>query len=255
MSDHRDDARIDDRRFGLAVRQLRRRRRWRQSDLGTAAGVSQALISLVERGHLSSVTVHTLRTILGALDARLDLGLGWRGGAIDRLIDEWHAVLVNLVVATLSPFGWTAAIEASFNSYGDRGSIDVLAWHPLFHTVLVIEVKSEITSMEELARRLDVKTRLARQVARERGWQPDRVATIIVLPEGTAARSALRRMSAIFGAAYPARGREIRAWLQGPSSPLRGIWLLTPSTTRSGMQRNATPDRVRLRRSDRPAIT
>jgi hypothetical protein len=239
---------MDNRRIGLAIRQLRRRRRWRQIDLAAAAGVSQALISLVERGHLASATIHTLRSILSPLEARLDLVVGWRGGAIDRLLDERHATIVNLVVGILTVLGWTIAVEVSFNHYGDRGSIDILAWHPLFRTVLVIEVKSEITSIEELTRRLDVKTRLARDLASDRGWRPDHIATLVVLPEGTAARTALRRFGAVFSAAYPARGREVRSWLRRPAGPLRGIWLLTPSTTSSGKRTGASPTRVRLPR-------
>ncbi len=253
MSADRDHARMDDRRFGLAVRALRRRRRWRQIDLADAAGVSQPLVSLVERGHLASLTVHTLRAILGALESRLDLGLQWRGGALDRLLDERHATIVNVVVGILTILGWTVAVEVSFNHYGDRGSIDILAWHPVFRTVLVVEVKSEVTSIEELARRLDIKTRLARDIARERGWAVDRVATIVVLPEGTSARSALRRFDAVFRAAYPARGREIRRWLRAPSTTLRGVWLLSGITAGSGKRGGGGPTRVRASRTA-PAV-
>jgi transcriptional regulator with XRE-family HTH domain len=241
---------MDDRGIGLQVRALRRRRRWRQSDLAAAAGVSQSLISLLERGHLDAMSVHALRAVLSALDARLEVGVRWRGGALDRLMDERHATLVNLVVAILSACGWTTAVEVSFNHFGDRGSIDVLAWHPLTRTLLVIEVKSEITSIEGLVRRLDVKTRLARQIAAEqRGWRPVFVATLVVLPEGTAARTTLRRFGAVFATTYPARGREIRPWLRHPAAALRGVWLLSPSNRSGGKSVEPAPNRVRLPRS------
>src|SRR5205814_7728531 len=158
-------AAMDDRRVGLVIRALRRRRRWRQVDLAAAAGISQSAISLMERGHLDGVTVHALRSVLGALEARIELDVRWRGGALDRVVDSRHATLVNLVVAILHLFGWETAVEVSFSHFGDRASIDILAWHAAFQTLLVIEVKSELTSVEETLRRLDVKTRLARQIA------------------------------------------------------------------------------------------
>ena len=205
------------------------------------------MVSLVERGHLDGVTVHTLRAILAALEARLDLDVRWRGGALDRLVDERHATLVNLVVSILGFLGWETAVEVSFSQYGERGSIDVLAWHPRLATLLVVEVKTEITSAEETLRRVDIKTRLGRQIAADvRGWRPARIATILVLPESTASRSAIRRFEAIFKTAFPARGREIREWLREPAGVLRGAWFLSPTTRSSDKCRPGTPSRVRL---------
>src|SRR5437868_15428149 len=106
---------MDDRRFGLQIRALRRKRRWRQLDVAMAAGVSQTLVSLIERGHLDGITIHTLRAVLGALDARLAVEARWRGGLLDRLVDEHHATLVNLVVRLLRILGWSVSVEVSFN--------------------------------------------------------------------------------------------------------------------------------------------
>jgi hypothetical protein len=55
--------------------------------------------------------------------------------------------------------------------FGERGSIDLLAWHESSRTLLVIELKTELTSVEETLRRHDSKVRLAPGIARERfGW-------------------------------------------------------------------------------------
>jgi hypothetical protein len=70
------------------------------------------------------------------------------------------------VLGTLRAGGWTTAVEVTFNHYGDRGSIDVLAVHPVARIALVVEVKTEITSAEETLRRLDVKVRLGAGLAR-----------------------------------------------------------------------------------------
>ena len=73
--------------------------------------------------------------------------------------------------------------------YGERGSIDLLAWHEASRTLLVIEFKTELTSIEETLRRHDSKVRLAPGIARERfGWDPAVDARLLVLPEDRTAR-------------------------------------------------------------------
>jgi Holliday junction resolvase-like predicted endonuclease len=67
---------------------------------------------------------------------------------------------------TLADAGWEVRAEVSFSSYGERGAIDLLAWHPETRTLLVIEVKTEIGAVESTLRVHDMKWRLAAQIAR-----------------------------------------------------------------------------------------
>ncbi len=60
--------------------------------------------------------------------------------------------------------------EVSFAVYGERGVIDILAWHPGERALLVIELKTEIVDIQDLIGTVDRKRRLARVVARDRGW-------------------------------------------------------------------------------------
>jgi hypothetical protein len=56
--------------------------------------------------------------------------------------------------------------------------------------LLVIELKSELTSVEETLRRLDVKVRLATRVAGERfGWRAVAAARLLVLPSSCAPKT------------------------------------------------------------------
>jgi transcriptional regulator with XRE-family HTH domain len=175
---------VDDRRFGQLVRALRRRLGWRQVDLAERAGVSQQTVSEIERGHLRDKAVGTVRATVGALDARAEFQLLWRGGAADRLLDRIHAALVERVVAVMRELGWEVLAEVSFSHYGERGSIDVLAWKAALRAVVIGEIKSDITSVEETNRRLDVKERVVPIVVRERlGWTPLVVGTLLVLPD------------------------------------------------------------------------
>src|SRR5574338_465047 len=109
---------MDDRAVGLVLRALRRRRGWRQSDLAARAGCSQALVSNVERGHLSAVTVNALRLLFAVLDARLLLEPRWRGAAVDRLLDSEHAAIANVLAARLERDGWLAMIEVTYSVNG-----------------------------------------------------------------------------------------------------------------------------------------
>ena len=215
---------MDDLRIGRLVRAVRHRFGWRQADVASRAGVSQQMVAIVEAGRLEAVAVGTLRRIAAALEIRLPFVPQWRGGAGDALLDARHAAIVNAVVAILRLAGWTCVLEYTFSHYGERGSVDILAWHPRFRTLLVIEVKSRIFDVQALFLGLDRKARLVPTlVARDQGWQPLRVGRVVVVEESHANRSTLARHAAAFAAALPATSREVRssgAW-PAPAAPDR----------------------------------
>jgi len=246
---------MDGQRLGAGVRTLRRRRHWRQRDLGAAAGVSQQAVSRIERGRVERVAVERLERVAAALDARLVVRLAWRGGELDRLMDERHAALVEAAVARLTRFGWDSAVEVSYSEFGERGSIDILGWFAVRRVLLVIEVKSTLTSLEETNRRHDQKVRLAGRTARKRfGWQPLVVARVLVLPDEATARRRVARHVQTFGSLLPTRGRAVIEWLRQPTGAMSGI-LFLPSTQRVSTRRSGAPG-VRVRRiggdADRP---
>jgi transcriptional regulator with XRE-family HTH domain len=65
---------MDDIRFGAVVRQVRIRLRLRQSDLGRRSGFSRATISRIERGHVATLSLDTIRRIAAAADGRAMTG-------------------------------------------------------------------------------------------------------------------------------------------------------------------------------------
>jgi transcriptional regulator with XRE-family HTH domain len=215
---------MDDVRVGRLLRALRRRRGLRQLDVAVAAGLAQSTISLIERGHLDRLAIGTLRTVFAVVDARFYGGVAWRGGAVDRLLDERHSLLVGAVAKLLRAQGWLVELEVSFAVYGERGSIDLLAFHPATRTLLVVEVKTELTSVEETLRRHDAKVRLAAQIARERfGWREADTSRLLVVLDGSTARRRVLRHDASMTVAYPTRSREVRRWIPRPSGSLRGL--------------------------------
>jgi len=209
---------VDDVRAGRALRALRLRREWTQAELGARAAVSQSVVSLAERGHFGTLALRTVRGLFAAVDARYSGVVTWRGGALDRLLDARHAGLVEAVVAELIRLGWKPLVEVSFNHYGDRGAIDVLAVQPPSRCGLVVEVKSELTAIEETNRRLDVKVRLAPALIEERfAMRPTVVGRLLVLPRSTTSVRRVSGLGATFSAALPARTVEVRRWLQNPT--------------------------------------
>jgi hypothetical protein len=151
----------------------------------------------------------------------------YQGEALDRLRDRRHASLVDALVHRLRSAGWDVATEVSFNHYGERGSIDILAFHPATRALLVIEVKSVVPDVGGMLSTLDRKVRLAADIARERGWAADTVSKLLVLPEESTARRRIDEHDATFSAAFPARNIAVNRWLRSPSGRLSGLLFLS----------------------------
>jgi transcriptional regulator with XRE-family HTH domain len=235
-------------RLGLQLRALRIRRRWRQLDVALRAGVSRSVISAIERGELGRIQVDTVLAVAAALDARLDLVLRWHGEGLDRLLDAAHARLVESAVLVLRSAGWEVRVEVSFAIGGERGSIDILAFHLPSGTLLVIEVKSVVPDVQGVLHGIDRKARLAARVAREQGWiVREPVARLLVLPSTSTSRRRVAAMAATFDVALPHRGSTIRQWIRNPVGPLSGILFLAYAAPGGASATTTGVTRVRRR--------
>jgi transcriptional regulator with XRE-family HTH domain len=216
-------------------RTLRHRLRLTQAQLAARARVSEYAIGRLEAVDLDRLRFGDLERSFAALGCDLRVNAFYRGATAERLLDEGHALLVGAFVELLRRLRWEVRIEVSFAEFGERGSIDILAWHAATRALLVVEVKSELGGIDATLRPLDVKVRLAPVVARRLGWQPRHVARILVLPEQSTARRAVRRHAAVLDRALAARSRELRRWLRRPRAAIAGIWFLSfPRATRLG---------------------
>lgn len=228
---------MDPVRFGHAVRALRRRKRLNQQELADKAGVSQSAVSRVERGEVGSLTIRVVEKIALAMDASASLRLYWHGEELDRLLDAAHAGLVEQVVAILRSRGWEVVPEATFSIYGERGSIDVLAFHPGHGALLVIEVKSVVPDLQATLSGIDRKVRLAPTIARGRGWEVRSVSRLLVLPEDRTARRRLARYEVTIDQVMPLRTRAVRRWLSAPTGAMGGVLFLASSQSTTGRHR------------------
>jgi transcriptional regulator with XRE-family HTH domain len=216
---------MSDQRIGTIVRLLRIRRRWRQVDLARRAGVSQSVVSRIERGHLGTLTLDTIRCVLGALDARVDVVARWRGGELDRVLGAGHSALhVDVATRLGSLPGWEFAPQVSFSIWGERGVIDILAWHAPTRSLLVIELKTELVDFNELLGTLDRKVRLASEIAAGRGWhRPSSVSVWLVVADSSTSRHRARDHAAMLRSALPDDGRSMRRWLARPSGRVAAV--------------------------------
>ena len=216
-------------RFGRGIRALRLRRRWRQEDLASESGVSRSLIARIEVGQSDAIPVGKLEKVARAVGARTDLRLSWNGEALDRLLDAAHAGLVEAVAAKLRAMGWEVAAEVTFWIRGERGSVDLLAWHSALRMVLVVEIKSVVPDIQAMLTSLDRKARLAIEIARSREWSPLAIGRLLVIGDSRTSRRRVEKHAATFGAEFPHRGAALRRWLRAPTGaePLRGLWFLS----------------------------
>ena len=248
---------MDNLRFGITVRTVRIRRGWRQDDLAAATHVSRAQIGRIEHGHADAIQLGTLRHVCAALEIRVDLVPRWRGADLDRMLSSRHAFLAESVVDALrrdSP-EWQVFPEVSFSIWGERGVIDLLAWHPGRRALLVIELKTELVDVGETLGTMDRKQRLAGRVAADRGWEPATVSGWIILAEGRTNERRLAAFRSTLRAAYPADARQMRAWLRDPIGSVAAVSIWherAPRSARSALKSPAATQRVRRARAAPP---
>jgi transcriptional regulator with XRE-family HTH domain len=244
---------MDDVRVGRILRALRRRRGWTQKELGRRANVSQQAISLIERGHGSRLSGETVRRVFAALDARWEPTVSWRGGDLDRLIDEEHARLVGEISRRLLAAGWQVAVEVTYSEFGERGSVDVLAARRDALAMVVIEVKSELTAIEATLRKLDEKVRIVwRSLGRERfGYSPRYIGRLLVLPSTNVARRRVSGSADVLDVSFPDRSGRVRNWLRAPAGDLAGIQFVSDTNPGGDKHTAIGSKRVRKRTEHR----
>jgi transcriptional regulator with XRE-family HTH domain len=228
-----------------AFRAVRLRRGWRQLDVARRAGVSRERISDLENGEVGSFPLRTMRVVGAALDIDVTLVARWRGGELARLLDAGHAALGNAFAREFERAGWEVIPERTYSEYGERGSIDLLAFHASTRVLAVVEVKTVIADIQDLLARLDAKARLGGRIAASLGWRAHAVVPILVVAESTTSRRRMAAHDALF-ARFSLRGPAVRAWIRSPV-PVSGVlaFMSLPSGT-GAAARLAGRQRVRV---------
>jgi transcriptional regulator with XRE-family HTH domain len=238
---------MDDLQVGRVLRAVRLRAGLRQLDVAMRAGVSQQLVSLAEAGQFDHVSLRALRAIGRVLGIRFLIMPRWRGTDLERLLDSAHALIVERVAAHLGRHGWEVIIEYTFSHYGERGSVDLVAWHASRRALLLVEAKSELVNLQELHAAMDRKRRVVPQLLlRERGWRPSALGEILVVEDRQASRSIVTRHAATFDVRLPGRSRAARGWIRAPVGDLAACWFLTVTNGSGGVRKSSGRRRARL---------
>jgi transcriptional regulator with XRE-family HTH domain len=240
--------RMTDQRLGAAVRAVRIQHGLRQHDVAAAAGVSPPTVSRIERGRLEEVRLSAIRAVGGALDIRIDVLARWRGGQLDRMLNRRHGAMHEGLAKCFAGLeGWRLMAEVSFSIYGERGSIDALAWHAATRSLVVIELKSEIVDVQDLLSSVDRYSRLAASIARDRGLDPLGISVWVILAEGRTNRRALGDHATVLRNRFPLDGRGMRRWLRDPRIEVSTLSFLRYVHLTNARQPLSTPHRVRRR--------
>lgn len=237
---------MEDQRIGSALRALRLRRRLRQVDVAAAAGIPRGAVMRIEAGRLDEVSFGYVRRMARVLDARFEGLVRWRGADLDRLVNRGHALMHEAAFRWLKEVGgWFALPEVSFARNGERGVIDIVAWHAASRILLVIELKTRIVDINDLMATMDLRRRVAWQIAKEHGWDPVAVGVWVIVAPGRSNGRALADHATVLRAKFPADGRSMRRWLSRPSADIAGLSFM-PQVRVADLGRDpTTPRRVR----------
>jgi transcriptional regulator with XRE-family HTH domain len=231
------------------LRAIRIRRGLRQVDVARLAAVSSMTVSRIERGLFEVLSLRTIRRVARVLEVRLDLAPWSRHGDLHRFATADHAGLVESVISALVRDGWEARAEVSFSHGGERGFIDILAWHPPTRTLLVVEVKTEIVDLGETLGTLDRKVRLSHRIAGEQGWDPLVIARVLLVADTKTNRRRLAAHAATVRSRLPMDGRRFRGFLRRPALAYAGVAFWTDEHQRIVRPHRAATRRVRRARA------
>jgi len=226
---------MEDLALGRAFRRVRLRLGWRQVDLARVAGVSPSTCSLIERGQIGGLTLATLRKVGKPLEIEVHLELRWRGSELFRLLAEGHSRMAEVVTGDLAGRGWDVRPEVSFSHYGERGVVDLVAWHAATSTLLLVELKTELVDVGDLLATMDRRRRLASVIGAGLGWTPSSVGAWVLFTETRTNRRRIAEFSKLLRAAFPTDGRSMARWLAKPDRSLAALSFLPDSDqARSG---------------------
>lgn len=236
---------MNDLAIGRVFRRLRQRLDWQQQRVATLAGISDTLYSQIERGQFDAVSLRRLRRVAAVLEVDLFVEPRWRGGTLERMLAGRHAAMTETIAARVTALGWEVRPEVSFNHFGERGIVDLVAWHSATSTILLIEIKTELADINGLLGVTDRRRRLATVIGRTCGWEPEAVGQLLVVAESRTNHRRVADHRTLLKATFPGDGRSVAGWLARPRSTLNALWFL-PDSAAAGVRRASAP-RIRVR--------
>jgi transcriptional regulator with XRE-family HTH domain len=243
---------MDDQRIGQALRAIRVRKRLRQSDVALLASVPRQDVIAIEAGRLAGIDWGRIGAVAQAMDASIRAEVRWQGADLDRLLAQGHPALhegIGALFARLA--GWATLSEVSFGIFGERGVIDILAWHAPTRSLLIVELKTALGDPQALVATMDRRVRLGRRIAAERGWAAESVSAWVVFADSRTNRRHVARHTGLLRGRFPTDGRAMRVWLASPTGTVMALSFWTDVAHPDRIGTPATTRRVRPRELER----
>ena len=243
---------MDDARIGAVLRMVRVRQRLRQADVAALAGVRRDEVIALERGRCGGLEWHTIKAVAAAVGATLGAELRWQGADLDRLLNGGHAALHELLGRFFQGLpDWENVPEVSFSVYGERGVVDILAWHAASRSLLIIDLKTALGDPQSLVGTMDRRVRLGKRIAAERGWRPLTVSAWIVFADSRTNRRHVKNHETLLRGRFPADGHAVRSWLARPAGTIMALSFWTDVGDGDTTRATARPRRVRPTKAER----
>ncbi|MBX3031549.1 MAG: hypothetical protein KF809_15490 [Chloroflexi bacterium] len=236
---------MDDAQLGSAIRAVRIRAERTQADVAKAAFVRRYDVSCVEQGKFSGMSLSEVRRIASSLGMWVELKPNWRGVNLEHLVNGAHTALQEAVLSYLDGrAGWIAHPEVTFSIFGERGAIDILAWHAATRTVLIIELKTLVVDPADLVKQMGRRLRLATEIAATQGWRARDAATWVIFTDTHTNRRQVARRRTLLQGLAGLDGRTVRSWLQAPSGPMSALsfWAEPQAVIRQQVRRRPSAD-------------
>ena len=218
--------------------------------LAAAAGVSQSLVSDIERGGIGA-SIESLANVARALDADLSIDLRpprMVGRADQR--DPAHARCVAACRGVFERAELTCAVEREIVDGRMRGWIDLLGYSVAFRRLVLAEIKTEIRDVGGLERQVGLYVRACVGALRDLGWRPKEIVAVAALLATSANDALVAANRQALAQAFPMRGAPLAAALF-EGGPIAG-WGLTMVDPQRRGARSIQGLRVDGRRTDAP---
>jgi transcriptional regulator with XRE-family HTH domain len=203
--------------IGSLVRRSRILAGWSQRELARRADTSQAAVWRIETGQPEPVDLAVVERLLDALGLRATLQIDDRVFRDrERQLDGVHAWLNGAGARWLGRWGWTTAMEVQLGSPVPTGWLDTLAWRQADRSLLVEETKTDLPDMGALQRRMATYIRSSREAAKAFGWEPARIAGLVIGLDSEALGERLRHNHDLLAVAFPTPVDRMTAWLRDP---------------------------------------
>ncbi len=212
-------------RLGAEIRRSRHRRRERQQDVSTRAGIGRSSLSLIERGRGGTLSLDTWQLLSMAVGRRLEFRL--TADTLGQPADAGHLAVQELVLRLGRAAGFARTFELPTRPADPSRSADVGLRHDRRALLILVECWNTIGDVGAAARASERKRAEAEALSVASGplgldgmAQPYRVRSCWVVRATARNRALVARYPEVFAARFPGSSVGwVRALITGVEPP------------------------------------